>query len=153
MAADPHEALTEHFDHAVSGALPLVQRQLEVVTDHLREAIADYETLRCIEEAGEPGVSGRAGAHRLIAADRWQAALGARAALEAVYQELAGRPSPQHAADARALGDLRLVPNPVGLEGRHPATAAFLTAHATDRRDEALAPSPDRLRPDPGLEL
>jgi hypothetical protein len=61
MPADPHEALTEHLDRAVSDALPVVQRQLDVVTGHLREAITDYETLRCIEDAGEPGVSERAG--------------------------------------------------------------------------------------------
>lgn len=134
----------------MSDALPVVQRQLEVVAGHLREAIADYETLRRIEEAGEPGVFERAGAHRLIAAERWQAALGARAALEAVYQDLAGRPSPQHAADARVLGDLRLAPNQVGLGGRHPATADFLAAHAADRRDETLARSPGSCAPESG---
>lgn len=132
-------------------ALALLEQQIDEAAERLREAVDDHEALGRIMETDDPALRGRAGAHRTLAAKRWSAALGARAALEAVYQELAGRPSPQHEADAGVLDELGHPPSRVGLEGPDPDTAAFLAAHAPDPDRDATRPC-ERRGPDRGLD-
>lgn len=137
-------------DRASDDPLRAVERQLAVVDERLREAGADAEALRRIHDnSTEPEVAGRAAAYRTLTHNRWSEALGARAQLEALYQELAGAPSSGHAASSRILEESGLRPNPVGLGGRDAATAAFL--RECDGR--GVDDPPARARPDRGLEL
>lgn len=137
-----------------SGVAQLVERELDRVAEHLRAAIADYEALERIREsADDPELAGCAAAHRQLTLDRWREALGARAQLEALYQQFAGVPSPQHAASTQLLADADLPPNPVGLTGRHPDTAAFLRDHVIEPADQLAAPRPESVGRESGREL
>lgn len=157
-AGEPWEDLTTQAQvhvggRARDGLLEAVERQLAVVEQRLREAITDAEALRRIHDtSSEPEVAGQAAAHQTLTHNRWSEALGARAQLEALYQELAGRPSPGHAASSRILQESGLRPNPVGLSGPDTATAAFLQEHADRGLDGPQVPA-ERVRSDHGLEL
>lgn len=135
-----------------SGVLQVLERQLAAASLHAQEAFADYQTLAALRDqhAADPAISGRITAHLGLTHTRWTEALAARAQLEAVYQELAGQPSPQHRHDASVLREMGVPPNRVGLDGRHPATTRFLQQHAHAREAEG---TPPQRRRQPGLEL
>ncbi len=152
---DAPVARSERDASGVSVGLEVIEAQLQVVTERLREAIDDHEMLGRIEQdaCNDPEISGAAGGHRILARNRWQAALGARAQLETLYQEIAGTPSRQHAASLRILGELGMAPNPVGLTDRHPDTATFLRHNGLDVDDGITVAPTDRSARGPELEL
>lgn len=101
----------------MSDPLAVLERHLDEIADELLEAItaSNRYHLAATDNTAEPEVRGEAAAHADLADLRWSRALGARAAVEAVYQELAGHPSPQHKGDTAVLARHGLRPNPVGL--------------------------------------
>ncbi|MCC5949467.1 MAG: hypothetical protein JJT89_13540 [Nitriliruptoraceae bacterium] len=101
-------------------ALATVARHLEETSEALALAVTDADHFGAIANETETATRrGWAMAHQDLARNRWAKALGARAALEALYQELSGGvPSPSAAQDDAVLDAAGVSRNPIGIEGR-----------------------------------
>lgn len=140
--------------HGPAGVVEAVQRHLALVDERLHEAIDDAQLLGRIHAgADDPKVAGQASAYRTLAHNRGSEALGARAQLEALHQELAGKPSPAHARSSRILDEAGVRPNPVGLEDRDPVVTEFLREHAPEVESDSPHPPARSTELDHGLEL
>lgn len=121
---------------ATDSVLPVIERHLAAAGEHIREAQEDHERLRRAADEtyeADPARAGTLRAHATMTMNRWTEALGARAALEALYQELAGRPSADHAHTTQTMQGIGHKQYRVGLEDRHPETAELLAELEEER--------------------
>lgn len=117
--------------------LQVIERPLALAGEKIREAQQDHDRLtRAAERVYEvdPARAGTLRAHASLTDARWVKALGARAALEALYQDMAGRPSPEHTRITEIMQGLGHEPHRVGLEDPHPDTAALLAEIEQEHR-------------------